>query len=388
MAATIVEQTRTFHEDIERLEQAAIQFLAKETKTNKDRIHQEHLARISIDRLVDCKKQLADLYRDEDGLKREEISSIGASVPAVFSLFYDRLRDLKGRCYHFLSSSSTTSSFSHIISLNKEYHRKFYIELPKSEDSLPSSDDLQLHFTGEESYGRYFDLHYLFDQYINLPKLKDKNIEYLEFLSKFYKFDNSLEGNEYESYLRDLLYYLVDWIHRVHPLFDVQQLLKEFEDEFQKDWDAGTRGWKNEGAEGGGGSLYCEYCKRDFAKSTVFKGHLSGKKHQQAFNAASSERNERRRSVFQMEYKVFRIASLLEDVLEATKENIVKKQARNYSENVADLEEEEEDEDDSQGNKDEEDEDNDEGRCSPLLHFLFPLARCCEFSPSPLLAPT
>jgi len=106
MAGTIIEQTRTFHEDIERLERTAVHFLLEDPKTVKDAVYQRHLVGACVERMIDRNKQLVDLYRDEDSLKKEEIAAMGGSGPTAFTNFYDRLRELK------------------------EYHRKFSIEPP------------------------------------------------------------------------------------------------------------------------------------------------------------------------------------------------------------------------------------------------------------------
>eukprot|EP01102_Stenamoeba_stenopodia_P015481 TRINITY_DN5281_c0_g1_i1.p1 TRINITY_DN5281_c0_g1~~TRINITY_DN5281_c0_g1_i1.p1 ORF type:complete len:405 (+),score=115.52 TRINITY_DN5281_c0_g1_i1:184-1398(+) len=323
MASTVIEETRTFHEDIERLERTAVQFLLEDPKTVKDAVYQKHLVGLCVDRMIDRNKQLVDLYRDEDNLKKEEIAAMGGSGPTAFTTFYDRLRELK------------------------EYHRKFSIEPPRPDAIIPTLEDVQVGFTGEEGYGRFLDLHYLFDQWVNLPRRnRDAEIDYLTYLSLFNKFDNTLEGDEYETYLRDLILYLVDWIHRSQPLFNIQELLDQYDQDFNQLWESGTRAWDlPEGTKKESDDkdpLYCEYCKRMFAKSTVFDGHLKGKKHIQAKEKVTNERNQRRKQAFHQEYKVTRLAEVLEDVVSATIDNIVKKQARNFTENAAELEEEEE----------------------------------------------
>lgn len=45
----------------------------------------------------------------------------------------------------------------------------------------------EIPFTGEEKYGKYLDLHELYDQFVNIPTFA--RIDYLDFLRKFSKFD-------------------------------------------------------------------------------------------------------------------------------------------------------------------------------------------------------
>jgi splicing factor 3A subunit 3 len=42
MSGTLLEQTRAFHEETERLERCIVQELQKETKSHKERLHQNH----------------------------------------------------------------------------------------------------------------------------------------------------------------------------------------------------------------------------------------------------------------------------------------------------------------------------------------------------------
>jgi splicing factor 3A subunit 3 len=42
MSGTLLEQTRAFHEEIERLERCIVEELQKETKSHRERLHQNH----------------------------------------------------------------------------------------------------------------------------------------------------------------------------------------------------------------------------------------------------------------------------------------------------------------------------------------------------------
>jgi splicing factor 3A subunit 3 len=45
--------------------------------------------------IQDSAKKLMNLYEDKDGTRREEITQIQGQGPNLFSVFYDRLRDIK-----------------------------------------------------------------------------------------------------------------------------------------------------------------------------------------------------------------------------------------------------------------------------------------------------
>jgi splicing factor 3A subunit 3 len=42
MSATLLEQTRAAHEEVERLEKCVVQELQRDTKSHKERLHQNH----------------------------------------------------------------------------------------------------------------------------------------------------------------------------------------------------------------------------------------------------------------------------------------------------------------------------------------------------------
>lgn len=48
--------------------------------------------------------------------------------------------------------------------------------------------ELERLFSGEEYYGKYMDLHSLYEQYVNLPRIS--RVDYITFLSLFYKFND------------------------------------------------------------------------------------------------------------------------------------------------------------------------------------------------------
>jgi len=79
------------------------------------------------------------------GYEKEEINSISGQGLGLYSLYYDRLKELK------------------------EYHRKFPNLMPeRPEDILPNQEELNINFTGEEGSGKFLDLHEFYIGFINL----------------------------------------------------------------------------------------------------------------------------------------------------------------------------------------------------------------------------
>eukprot|EP01097_Dermamoeba_algensis_P005330 TRINITY_DN3387_c0_g1_i1.p1 TRINITY_DN3387_c0_g1~~TRINITY_DN3387_c0_g1_i1.p1 ORF type:complete len:566 (-),score=154.82 TRINITY_DN3387_c0_g1_i1:95-1552(-) len=90
-------------------------------------------------------------------------------------------------------------------------------------------------------------------------------------------------------------------------------------------------------------NIYCPDCEKDM-KDTVYYGHLNGKKHKKSAELKEIERKQYEREVLLLEFKIIKFAELLPEVIENTKVNIEKKQARTWAEIEAELEMQEEEE--------------------------------------------
>jgi splicing factor 3A subunit 3 len=151
-------------------------------------------------------------------------------------------------------------------------------------------------FTGEEAFGRFFDLHTCHESYLNLPNVK--RLSYLQFLDVF---DNFTPGvglkrgekmtDQYFRYVSELAEQLESFMRRTRPLENVDKVLSDFDNEFDEAWEKDAiDGWKLETADSTGagretissGSLWCDDCEKEFKNENVYKGHLSGKKHVRA----------------------------------------------------------------------------------------------------------
>ena len=58
--------------------------------TETNRVFSDHRIHALLERSIDAAKKLENIYEDEDGLRKEEVSRIGG--PNEFKEFYDRLR--------------------------------------------------------------------------------------------------------------------------------------------------------------------------------------------------------------------------------------------------------------------------------------------------------
>ncbi|KAL6988423.1 hypothetical protein U1Q18_014173 [Sarracenia purpurea var. burkii] len=142
-----------------------------------------------------------DIYEDKDNARKDEIAALGGQTATgtnVFSAFYDRLK--------------------------------------------------------EEAFGRYLDLHELYNEYIN-SKFGEP-IEYSAYLDIFSQPDKVHRKlkltRQYREYLEKLLEYLIYFFARTEPLQDLDRIFSKVMTEFEEQWANGkVQGWENEGQENG-----------------------------------------------------------------------------------------------------------------------------------------
>ncbi|RKP10819.1 splicing factor 3a [Thamnocephalis sphaerospora] len=362
---SVLEQQRSMHEEIERLEQAIVEEYLSEPKTHKDRLLLDHRVNEYLERMQQRAGALQGLYADSDGTRAAEIAAV--SGPDEFAEFYQRLRGVK------------------------DYHRRnpnMEVEVMEMEFRNRDRDaDLQAldrKFSGEESSGRFLDLHALHDQFLNLKDVKRVNyLTYLEQVERLELVPRTSKGAAYRSYLESLRKYFEDFFQRTQPLLDLEELRQSALAEFEKHWAEGTfPGWdaQPEADNDEQNSLFCLACKRQYSKQTVFDGHLTSRKHIKASEALMKQETaitvnqtaemrqrvrdqteQKRREIAVEEAVVRKYAEVLAEQREATRANVERKQALTEHER-----QQEEAEAAAEGDNDEEDEEDEERIYNPL----------------------
>lgn len=225
MATSLLEKTRALHEDVERCQRMIVQLRMEEPKTHKSKITIDLKVNKYLELIQDRSNKLRAIYEDKDNLRRDDISRITGQGPEVFSAFYDTMREMRG------------------------YYAKFPdMTFEKPEDvayKLVMEDDELSQFTGEESFGRFLDLHEHYLNFLNLKQNKGKPIDYTDYLMSLHTFDDRLEAKDqpYRNYLQLVLEYLITWYRRAKPLTNVDGLLKEAEEDLEKSWADGNWTW-------------------------------------------------------------------------------------------------------------------------------------------------
>ncbi|CAM6127542.1 unnamed protein product [Calypogeia fissa] len=373
MSATLLEQTRAWHEEVERLERLLVKDLQRDAKSHKERLHQNHRVNNMAESIVESSQKLGEIYEDKDNSRKDEIAALGGQSTNgqnnYFSVFYDRLKEIR------------------------EYHRRHPTArvVDEGEDAEEIlKEEPWIEFSGEEAYGRYLDLHELYNAYVNSKfcrKANGQSIEYSAYLEEFSQPQkiprNYKLSKPYQDYMSNLIEYLRSFFQRTQPLQDLDKVFSKVETEFNQLWDAGALdGWEDQGLgkpddpmididdydsveelmELGperlkdalsslglkaGGTLQ-QRAERLFLTKTTPLEELDRKHFAKGFQpvqrqseAEAAQQVQQWKEVALAETQLQRLCELLNEVIEETKAHVGRRQALTYEEMEAEREEEE-----------------------------------------------
>ena len=262
MSSSLLERTRSLHEDLEVLEKA----MAKEVGDPSTRKlgRQDQIARNQArdsergrnqetpgarsprapaltSRARDASQavatllgahtarsaEVAELYVDGDGARKEEIANISGS--SVFLNFYERLEAVRALHERFPQEPSMESSESTLLAAVLE--------------GAPDEG-----FTGEETEGRYVDMHALHEAYLNLKGAE--RVDYCTYLKTCADLSalptTTATTHAYARYVSRLLAYWTSFLRRTQPLLPFESMLARAEKEFEERWERGeVRRWQS-----------------------------------------------------------------------------------------------------------------------------------------------
>lgn len=225
MASSVLELTRTYHEDVERAIKLATKLLKEKPKSYLPKLETEQRVRNLVDFIQDRYQKLLELYEDEDGSRTTEIELL--EQQERLSLFYERLREIK-------------ESYRKTGNRGLEVESSSVLTAKKQEEELLTLTEPKLVFSGEENYGRYLDLSSFYEAFVNIKGAPE--VDYIDYLSTFYKFElfsNTLKNKKaYQNYLSSLLNYLEDFSRKVRPLRDERAERSNLEEQFEQRWKA------------------------------------------------------------------------------------------------------------------------------------------------------
>ncbi|KAI5211981.1 hypothetical protein AUEXF2481DRAFT_105456 [Aureobasidium subglaciale EXF-2481] len=346
----LLEDLRNTREDLERLEQAIAERSLEDPKHIRDRLARDHQISAFLDRIKSQSNRAVDLYKDNDGSRLREIQSI--STGDTFDEFYKQLNGIKD--FHKRYPNEPVEN------LERAYKRRAVGE------DVPIASEIDTMFTGEEAFGRYFDMNALHEDYINLPGSK-RRITYLQYLDTFDEFEGMPRPDklkdQYFQYLGNLATYLESFMRRIKPLEDLDRLFIGFDEDFLKAWEKDEiSGWQlntkstadGPATEGTGEGMWCADCEKEFKNDNVYKAHLSGKKHIKNAEArkqrtadgeassngssnATSVHRLKEKAVAEREHRIRKLASAMQTERSDTRANVERKQGMTDKERQQEL---------------------------------------------------
>ncbi|CAH0019763.1 unnamed protein product [Clonostachys rhizophaga] len=350
----VLEEQRYIHEDLERIEQGIADRIRDEPKQIRDRLNRDHEISQLLDQLQAQSAKLLDLYKDESGVRASEIQQIGKEDP--FVEFYKELKDVRDHHARYPNEQAENTE------------QRYKIRRTGDGEAGPSVVDML--FSGEEAFGRFFDLTTAHEAFLNLPNVKRLN--YLQYLEAFDNFTPGYGGvkrnekltDQYFKYLGDLANYLVSFMRRTRPLEDADQVLDSFDKEFESLWEKDeVPGWNLEQPNSTGAArdlssadaVWCEDCEKEFKNENVYKNHLNGRKHIKAAEARKQRQGDpessaggskgpgisatrlREKAVAEREFRVKRLASAMSTERGDTRVNVERKQGMTERERQQEL---------------------------------------------------
>ncbi|KAI6205897.1 hypothetical protein M3Y94_00844400 [Aphelenchoides besseyi] len=355
---SIIETQRSLHEERERcLDLIVNEFLAGK-KNQRERVNSDQRSRELIERFSTATNQLIEIYTDPTNERASEIQQLGG--PNEFAEFYQRLKLMKA----FYAKNPNEEANS----LTFEFGKKLtYISNP---DRIEKE---MVTFTDEEGYGKFLDMHLLFDQYINLKDIA--RIDYIKYLETFDRLseisrETTKKTGAYKDYVTNLIEYLIDFIKRAKPLINVQGVMDRADEEFELKWQEDKMpGWVKDKTAGAltanpiapldvnefesveqleavgadrlkstliAAGLKCggtvkERAARLFATKTMNEEEL--KKLKKPTVSAEQLKEERRAyNLAKIENQIYKFVDLVHEERQATRENVERKQARGFGE--------------------------------------------------------
>ncbi|KAK3679956.1 Pre-mRNA-splicing factor sap61 [Recurvomyces mirabilis] len=343
----LLEDLRLAHESIERLEAGISDRILDDPKQLRARLARDHEISAFLNQIQSQSTRALHIYSHEQEARTAEVQAI--STGDVFEEFYKQLNDIKEYQKRYPNAP--------VENLERAYK--------KAENGGPGfAGDIDGMFTGEEAFGRFFDLTMLHEEYLNLPGIRGaRKLTYLQYLDTFDHFAppqctisrQDKMTDEFFSYVGSLAQYLESFIRRIKPLEDLGKLFGGFDEEFDQSWEKDeVAGWEAQKAhtngtaangpktEGTGEGIWCADCEKEFKNDNVYKAHLTGKKHVKNAEALSNGGDAKKtngaaavvpahgerlkeRAVAEREHRIRKLASSMTTEREDTRVNVERK---------------------------------------------------------------
>ncbi|TIB94518.1 hypothetical protein E3Q18_04260 [Wallemia mellicola] len=271
---SVLEDERNAHSEIDQYEDYLVELFLDVAKGQKKQMAQKHQMSKVTDRMLERREFLKNSYNSAE--REQELTIIGTSqVADDLNLFYERLSSIKD--YHRKNPNAPVDGFRY--------------ELDGFRDELDREVISSL-FSGEETYGKYLDLHISHEQYVNLKGIP-KRLNYLQYLDEFEQVEDLPKQvkaqSSYGEYLNTLVTYLESFLQRSRPFDDYSAIQLETLAKFDESWQAGTvPGWPKEESNDESKGIWDPVMQRYYANQNVYNNVKKSKKYQNALKRLES----------------------------------------------------------------------------------------------------
>lgn len=244
--------------------------MAARKRPHSERLAQQHEMKFLVQRVRDRCSSLAVSRRDA-AVPAAELAAL-ADPHYTFAAFDAALARVRHRHQH--SSSDAVEDLGAMYAMfptegprAKRAKRKHVLSM------AASHIDLGAMFSAEEECGRSLDLGAFHQRYCQVSA----EVPLVAFYLTYDKFPYTVIAHhgQYTAYLRELAQYLTLFVKRAHPLEEA--VLARAEAAASAEAAPVADGSTNDAGE-----WFCLACNKWFAKESVYKGHLSGKRHKRA----------------------------------------------------------------------------------------------------------
>ena len=409
MSNTILELIRHKYEEIEQYEKAISKAFGYKDNNPNESIISETIIKKCQDKIQQNSRDIIDLFEDKNEIfKQEKLIMTGnldylssklcllkPSNPNMNNNYYGNLLTKKRKSDIWVNFYDKIKEIKLLNKSGNDINHSTTGD--KIFNNLLSEINPKALFTNEENYGKCLDLHELYHKYINIPGMFNSNInlndnnslfsgdvsnvvkmDYLEYIQNIDSFKNIpmkvKKTKEYIDYIKNLTKYLKEFFVKIYPLVnfnEIQDIIdSKYEDEqenLKKDKDKDKEEnnnmnnkniielrENNEEEEQKKIELYCQICKKSFAKKTLMDAHMASKKHLKKVENSKNQKNsnnnnnnnndnndknkneEMLRDINYYEYQIIRYKDILQNIIDNTIGQIRKKQTMNRQELEAD----------------------------------------------------
>ena len=418
MSNTILELIRHKYEEIEQYEKAISKSFGYKDNNPNESIVSETIIKKCQDKIQQNARDIIDLFEDKNEIFKQEklimtgnadylnskLCLIKPSNPNINNNYYGNLLTKKRKSDIWVNFYD---KIKEIKMLNKSGNDLYHNNTgDKIFNNLLSEINPKTLFTNEENYGKCLDLHELYHDYINIPGMYTSNInlndnksllssnvnnivkmDYLEYLKNIDSFKNIpmkvKKTKEYIDYIKHLTKYLKEFFIKIYPLVNFNEIQDIIDSKFEDEQDNLKKDKINEKEDDKNKirnneniidlnenndndnnnedkkekeiELYCNVCKKSFAKKTLMDAHMTSKKHLKKLenlkkqknntnsnnlgiidNSEKSKNEDILRDINYYEYQIIRYKDILQNIIDNTIGQIRKKQTMNREELEAD----------------------------------------------------